>query len=155
MIQRGIYPIDFKLQRLPITGGRRFFASRDNGTRAHAGVDLVCDEGTLVRACFDGLVVRVAPFYRGTHAIEIDHGWCTLRYCELAPEIQEGLEVAQGTVIGATKRMLVSTMLHLEMYTGATVGPLTRSSNKPTNRRSDLTDPTPWLTSWMGNLCRL
>ena len=131
------------------TGGRRFGARRDDGKRKHAGCDLVCPEGTSVYAIDEGTVTRIAPFFRGTYSVEIDHGWCLARYCEIDPTHLSVGPIMEGAIVGITKRMLKDTMLHFELYAKGADGQLTQRKLPPYQRRADLVDPTPWLRSWL------
>lgn len=85
----------------------------------------------------------------------IDHFDYIVRYGELSFEspVKSGVysnpisgEVEEGRILGYVKRTkYVIPMLHFEMFSGDSKGPLTVRSNKPTQRRSDLLDPTDWL----------
>jgi murein DD-endopeptidase MepM/ murein hydrolase activator NlpD len=136
------------------TGGRAFGASRDNGARAHAGVDIIPTSGpnSKVYAMTDGTVQRYALFYAGTYALEVKNSDGTVaRYCEITSTLKVGDNVTKGQEIGKIIRNTAggSYMLHLEMYMGTKTGSLTDSSNstydyvpaKEYNRRADLLDP--------------
>jgi|GEM_PF-2842002 len=153
----------------PIIGQVTFGWPRSGGTRAHAGVDfapLAAYRGSSgnrpnVYAVADGVVVRYAPFYRGTNALEIvkDDGRI-VRYTEInrIADLNVGDRVYQGQVIAFIVPMigLTRTMLHLEYYYGydPAGNPVTGSltQNNPNNyyyvpvrnyqRRRDLLDPT-------------
>jgi murein DD-endopeptidase MepM/ murein hydrolase activator NlpD len=146
-------PFLFPLAKRPAEsyhdGERRFGAARDNGARTHAGCDLYAPVGTEVRAVKDGTVV-LGPydFYRGTVAVEVNHGDFIIRYGEMqrktAPGISQGVRVRQGQTIGYVGQLegMSMSMLHFEMYAGTASGPLTNAANPPYMRRSDLLDPT-------------
>ncbi len=145
------FPLD-KVPRLDYrTGGRRFGASRSDGTRKHAGCDLIAPQGTPVFAVHAGTITR-GPyyFYHGTYAIEVDHGSFMARYCEIkgtASGLRVGSEVSSGQLIAHVGQMHSSAMLHFELYSGSSSGPLTQN-NPPYKRRGDLIDPTPYLSLW-------
>lgn len=140
---------DFK----SITGSRKFASSRDNGKRAHAGIDFVADAGTTVYAMTSGTVLQVYTFYETTKAVEVqnDDG-SILRYCEISSDLKVGDALKQGDIIGTIMRATGGTeMLHLELYSGDASGSLTQRNNKEYTyvdsdynfqRRSDLMDPT-------------
>ncbi|HBH34943.1 MAG TPA: hypothetical protein DDW45_00565 [Gammaproteobacteria bacterium] len=129
-------------------GGRKYGSRRSNGTRKHAGCDLIAPKGTQVLAMDDGKVIR-GPyhFYSGTYALEIKHSnGKVVRYGEIMkkvlPGIRVGVRVARGQVIARVGRLRSgSSMLHLEIYKGTESGQLTQAGNKY-KRRSDLINPT-------------
>jgi len=145
-------------------GMRAFGSRRDDGARAHAGIDLYFPDFTPVLAMADGIVTRGPyDFYLKTRAIEIDHGPVLARYGELAPEpaplVKEGDRVRRGQKIGrvgiltranGTRLGVPSMMLHLETYDKTETGKLTRADGTsarnehgvPFKRRQDLMDPT-------------
>ncbi len=133
---------------------RRFGASRDHGTRLHAGCDLYAPLGAHVLAVAGGHVIR-GPyyFYSGTWAIEVDHGDFVVRYGEISGNqvagIQEGAKVTAGQLIGYVGHLQIKahSMLHFEMYRGTAQGRLAQHGNKY-SRRHDLMDPTPYLDRW-------
>lgn len=138
-------------------GGRQFGASRAGG-REHAGCDLKFPPGTPIYAVADGVLVR-GPylFYSGTSAVEIRHGDLILRYGEIANgSYTGGLSVKKGQIIAKVGRLNSgSSMLHLEVYTnGASSASLTTRSGD-FRRRSDVTDPAPYLNVWKNNLPKL
>lgn len=157
----------FPLRRRPAasyvkdnTKHRRYFgADRDGGKRRHAGCDLLAPVGTEILAIADGTVTGHSPhFYKGTHALEVAHN-CKLlaRYCELkglAPGIKIGSSVKKGQVIAYVGKLPSNqSMLHFELYSNASKGPLTvRDASSPSickdklfQRRADLLDPTSYL----------
>jgi len=141
---------DFK----SVTGSRKFGASRENGKRAHAGIDFVAPVGTPVYAMTDGKVSLVYPFYEGTYAVEVKNtDGSVLLYGEISPAVKKGESVSQGQLIGYIMESDDHTiMLHLELYRGTSGGALTQKSNKTYDylpggslkygRRADLLDPT-------------
>lgn len=149
----------FPFPRLPArswtNGGRQFGASRSEGRR-HAGCDLIFPRGTLIYAVADGVLARSPyPFYEGTSAVEIRHGNLLLRYGEIANgSYVGGQTVKKGQVIAKVGRLHSgSSMLHLEIYTNAaSSGGLTDKRRSPYQRRSDVTDPAPYLDVWKNNL---
>jgi murein DD-endopeptidase MepM/ murein hydrolase activator NlpD len=144
------FPLPFRPALPYNTGGRRFGADRDNG-RKHAACDMIVPLGTAIYAVADGTVVQPAyDFYRGTKAIEVDHGGFLVRYCEIKSAIlglTTGVAVKEGDVIAYVGKMYVDSMLHFEMYSkeGGATGGLTVRANLPFQRRSDLVDPTSFL----------
>lgn len=154
-----IFPLRKEPQADYHTGGRRFGASRSGGTRRHAGCDLIAPKGTEIMAMADGQVIKNPyHFYRGTDALEIKHdNGMVVRYCEISKILPRGIvngtRVSQGQVIAYVGEMTFSSgakssMLHLEMYKGTRSGNLTQTGNNY-KRRSDITDPTPYLDNAM------
>lgn len=138
-------------------GGRQFKASRSGG-RKHAGCDLKFPPGTPIYAVDDGVLVR-GPyiFYSGTSAVEIRHGNLILRYGEIANgSYIGGPSVKKGQIIAKVGRLNSgSSMLHLEIYTnGASSASLTTRVGE-LRRRSDVTDPAPYLNVWKNNRPKL
>ncbi|MGL3288428.1 peptidoglycan-binding protein [Salmonella enterica] len=138
-------------------GGRQFGASRAGG-RKHAGCDLKFPPGTPIYAVADGVLVR-GPyiFYSGTSAVEIRHGNLILRYGEIANgSYTGGSSVKKGQIIAKVGRLNSgSSMLHLEIYTnGASSASLTTRVGE-LRRRSDVTDPAPYLNVWKNNRPKL
>lgn len=145
---------------------RSFGSSRSGGSRAHAGCDLYAALGTWVHAIADGEVIRGPyPFYCETYALEVHHGTFVIRYGEIqrVTMVRAGAKVTAGQPIAKVGHLVgvnvSSDMLHLEMYRGNATGDLTvrhggalRADGVPYQRRSDLMDPTPFLTRWSGNL---
>ncbi|WP_426956668.1 M23 family metallopeptidase [Muricoccus radiodurans] len=127
---------------------RNYGANRSHGKRLHAGCDLYAPVGTGVYAVADGTVLDSYYFYLGTWAVEVDHGWCVVRYGEvqkkLAPGIRKGARIKAGDQIGQIGRLegLKVSMLHFEMYTGKATGRLTQQGKNKYQRREDLMDPT-------------
>lgn len=133
---------------------RVFGCRRANGTRSHAGCDLYAPPGTPVLAVAAGRVIR-GPylFYDVVQALEVEHPCIgVVRYGEIsqaAEGVKPGVEVAEGQVIGYVGKMktVAQSMLHFELYTGKTNGPLTDRNRPPYMRRADLVDPAPFLDS--------
>ena len=115
----------------------------------------------------DGVVTRGPyAFYRGTFALEIDHGSFLARY----GEIQAKTEVTAGAIVRAGQRIarvghlvgiqVPSDMLHFELYDKSLSGPLTVAIESasavrigvPFMRRKDLIDPTLKLNQWQEKL---
>ena len=146
-----------------IEGMRRFGASRSRGARLHAAADLYQSQYQPVYAIAAGKVLRDrVSFYLGTNVTEIQHtGGFIARYGEIASDnlkpLKLGPTVKAGQLIGYIKKVnaesVKSPMLHFELYTGKASGPLTvvKSGNK-FQRRSDLINPTKYLTLWEKNL---
>ena len=137
-------------------GGARYYGA-PRGGRRHAGCDLLAPPGTAIYAISDGVLVRGPyeftgpPKYPLTHAVEIRHGDILIRYCEIAPgSYCGGLTPTAGQRIAQVGAL---EMLHFEVYTnGASSASLTNRGNMPYQRRSDGTDPAPYLARWTSHL---
>jgi murein DD-endopeptidase MepM/ murein hydrolase activator NlpD len=145
-----LFPLNARPSLAYNTGGRRYGANRSNGTRKHAGCDLIAPIGTPIRAVEDGTVQAFYFFYHDTYALEVDHGEFTVRYGEVTRRLPAGIRVGarvmRGQHIANVGRLSGgSHMLHFEMYDNSASGPLTVRRNPPFQRRSDLIDPTPYL----------
>lgn len=149
----------FPLTHRPIpdwTGGKRFFgAPRSNG-RLHAGCDLLGLPGTSIYAIADGVLVRGPYQFTGpknnlpvTDAVEIRHSELLVRYGEIMPGSYVGGKIIKkGQVIAKIGNCK---MLHFELYTnGASTASLTGGGQY--KRRSDVTNPAPYLEKWVKNL---
>jgi murein DD-endopeptidase MepM/ murein hydrolase activator NlpD len=153
----GADPI-FPLLKPPLanwaTGGRSFGSPRPG--RLHAACDCLGNWGDPIRAIADGEVHRGPVFfYQGTNELEIWHpGIGLARYGEISSSskwvvpLKAGDKVHKGQIIAHVGRNDISgfSMLHFEFYTGKASGPLTVVSNAPYERRSDLENPTSFLT---------
>lgn len=148
--------------KLHWTGGSRYFgAPRGKAKpRKHAGCDLIFPKGTKIYAIADGTKVRGPyvftspnsdPPYPLSHAIEVVHGPILVRYGEIDPgSYVGGKDIKQGQVIAKVSTL---GMLHFEVYTNP--GNLTDGLSNdvyPFRRRSDLTNPDPYLQIWVKNL---
>lgn len=148
-----VFPV--KVGILDPAGSARYFgASRDGGTRAHAGVDLIptTGPGATVYAMTSGTVLAYYAFYMGTYALEVksDDG-TVVRYGEISSGLRAGARVSKGQAIGSIIRntsSAASYMLHLEVYMGTSTGSLSQTNSYykyvPSRnyvRRSDLIDP--------------
>jgi len=143
---------------------RSYGSSR--GARVHAGCDLYAHLGTWIHAVADGHVIQGPyPFYCETYALEVHHGSFVVRYGEIQSftTVKAGDKVKAGDRIAKVGHLVgikvPSDMLHFEMYSGKASGPLTQRTGgahyhdgRPFQRRSDLIDPTPYLTRWSGHL---
>ena len=138
---------------------RSFRANRAAG-RKHAGCDLYAPLGSDVLAVADGKIIRCAPFYWGTWAIEVEHpGIGIIRYGEIlvAAGMASGMAVQGGRKIGSIAQLVNPNpngsnphpMLHFELYAGTGSGPLS-TADEPFKRRTDLLDPTEFLKSLVG-----
>lgn len=129
---------------VPLAPVRRQSYMANRSLVMHAGVDLVVEPGTPIRAAGDGVVVGAHPKGNYGNWIEIAHaGKLSTVYGHLsgyAPGIEEGTVVQQGEVIGFVGNTGRSTgpHLHFEVLVGG----------KPTNpmisyamRRSRLSGP--------------
>ncbi len=137
------------------SGARYFGAPRANGTRLHAGCDLLGPRGTTIHAVADGTLVR-SPyyFYSDTYAVEIRHGDFLIRYGEiLGGSYIGGHSVKRGQPIAKIGLLSSgSSMLHFEMYSnGASTAPLTTGTG-PYKRRGDLINASAHLDEWAHHL---
>jgi murein DD-endopeptidase MepM/ murein hydrolase activator NlpD len=159
-----LFPVDMRVDSFLRVPAARFGAPRRNGRR-HAGCDLYVPEGTPVRAVGNGIIRGdLTLFYERTASFVVDHTFFMVRYGELSfePPVKSGVYsnpangvIAEGRILGYVKKTFYPIpMLHFEMYSGSGKGPLTVRSNKPTQRRADLVDPTDWLIEASGaNFC--
>lgn len=120
------YPLSQRQKSIEnnVRDGRNYGASRDGGTRRHAGVDLLTNSRDYYAwAMADGVVVStIQNYWQGTSAVFVKHdsGLCAL-YAEI--KIAAGLKandrVIQGQVLGNTipNTKNGDAMLHLEIYT--------------------------------------
>lgn len=151
----------FPLDHRPVTwktNGRQFGAFRTK-TRLHAGNDLLAPPGTPIYAIADGLVLRVGSGFRdSTGVVEVRHGSFIARYGEIREgSFVGGKHVRKGQMICRVGRLdSGSSMLHFELYTNGanTRDPLTIMHRGQYWRRSDLTNPSPYLDRWIENLPR-
>lgn len=122
--------------------------------RIHAGVDLYGKNGQLVRAVANGQVIREPYFFKQmTLAVDIRHeGGFVVRYGEISQRsfgMRNGTNVTRGQQVGAMQKLpCCEPMLHMELYSGAASGPLTLKHVGKYWRRSDLVDPTKYITKW-------
>lgn len=134
------------------TGGRYFGAPRTRN-RIHAGIDLIHPYLTPIRAIADGVVIQPPyAFYEGTNALEVRHpGIGVVRYGEISSarvvRLAAGARVTAGQLIAYVGKLdgSGSSMLHFELYSGTSTGPLTVRANLPYQRRRDLQNPTPLM----------
>ncbi|MGH1343805.1 MAG: peptidoglycan DD-metalloendopeptidase family protein [Nannocystales bacterium] len=84
---------------------RRFGAPRSSGERRHAGVDLFANDGDVVVALADGVVVGLQSFHLGSWGLLVDHGPFVMLYGEVTKGswaefgVQKGSEVRAGEPI--------------------------------------------------------
>lgn len=108
------------------SGGRRFLASRSDGKRFHAGVDLFANHHDPVVACEDGVIRNYYHFYRGTYCLIVEHQDLVINYGEVAKDsmkklgLKIGSRVKAGQQIGFVGKMFYSSMLHFETYRAGT-----------------------------------
>jgi hypothetical protein len=146
-----IFPLRKKPAKPYTTDGRGYGAPRPGG-RKHAACDLLAPKGTEILAMADGEVIRGPTyFYSGTYALEVEHdNGMVVRYGEISQLVPSGIKVgtsvSRGQVIAYVGQLQSgSSMLHLEMYKGTEEGSLTQPGNNGYDRRSDVTDPAPYL----------
>lgn len=127
---------------------RSFGSRRDGGKRQHAGCDLYTKAFADVLAVDDGTVLMYYHFYDGVYALEVKHAFGIVRYGEVClPTVKAGQQVKRGDVIARVGKMqhIQQSMLHFELFSGASKGPLTDRARPPFMRRADLQDPTEFL----------
>ena len=138
-------------------GQRMFGAERDGGKRIHAACDLYRPNGEAVLAIGPGTVLRNKYlFYQGVYALEVLHsGGFVVRYGEVlgrnAPGITAGKAVKQGQVVGYVGTVnsgCCAPMMHFELFSGKVTGPLSQPWKHGFERRSDLVNPTEYLSRW-------
>jgi murein DD-endopeptidase MepM/ murein hydrolase activator NlpD len=148
-IQSIFFPVDFNSKSYLNVNAAKFGSNR--GNRKHAGIDIYAPVGTKVNSISDGVVIRDPyHFYRGSYALEINHGTYTIRYTEINPlNLKMGDSVKAGQDIGTIMKMqgINNTMLHLEKYSNTKKGSLTNRNNPPYQRRGDLVNPTNFIDS--------
>jgi murein DD-endopeptidase MepM/ murein hydrolase activator NlpD len=149
-----IFPLRYRSHASYHDAPRSFGYTRQNSVRSHPGVDLYAPAGLEILAMADGVVVDAPRHFNcGTEAVEIGHVFGTVRYCEIQPgsPLKRGDRVREGQIIGRVGHLkdvsVAADMLHLELYAGTEIGPLTDFKNPPFERRKDLQDPTEFLDS--------
>jgi murein DD-endopeptidase MepM/ murein hydrolase activator NlpD len=136
------------------SGMRMFGARRSKGRRVHAATDLYRNHGERIRAVTSGLVLRdMYKFYQGTYALEVKHPGFIIRYGENTGReaVGGGDKVAAGETIaymGTVNSGCCEPMLHLEMYSGKSRGPLSQMYRRGFQRRADLINPTRLVSQW-------
>lgn len=105
---------------------RRFGASRDD--HRHAGVDLYANNGDLVVAMSDGIVVDTQSFHLGSWAILVQHKGAVILYGEveknsweefgvgIGSHVKRGQPIARVACMQGSGKNCTSHMLHLETY---------------------------------------
>lgn len=107
-------------------GDGRFGASRDGGSRAHAGVDYMASAGQAVVAPISGFVAKIGYVYPGDltlRYVEIDNPALKLsaRVFYVAPGVRPGEAVAIGRPIGTAQTLQdkypggITDHVHLEL----------------------------------------
>jgi murein DD-endopeptidase MepM/ murein hydrolase activator NlpD len=136
------------------SGGRRFGASRGNGRRHHAGIDLYARRGDEVVACQDGTISAFYGFCCGDRktswALVVDHGDLAINYGEVEPDSLSRLGLGRGAAVRAGQVIARigrnpggSSMLHFETYAPGTAANLQWRSGSPPP--AGLWDPTRYL----------
>lgn len=154
-VARGFF---FPLAKRPSpdwTGGARYFGAPRKG-RLHAGCDLLAPPGTTIYAISEGELVRGPYEFTGpwiglplTHAVEIRHGNILVRYGEIAPgSYSGGSHPSAGQPIAKVGALQ---MLHFEVYKNGSSAASLSGSNQY-SRRSDVTNPAPYLAEWISHL---
>lgn len=131
-----------------------FGASRDGGSRKHAGCDLYGNPGDTLYAIADGtLIQQPYLFYCDTDALEVRHGKRVVRYGEIRSKSGVNLDnIRVGQPLARIGKLSCyhQSMLHFELYAGTVTGTL--SGGGVFRRRSDLLDPTSFLKAWRAAL---
>ncbi|MHB1153652.1 MAG: peptidoglycan DD-metalloendopeptidase family protein [Eubacteriales bacterium] len=111
------------------------FSMTMNDYRVHTGIDIDAEVGCAVFACADGVITNIYndPFWGSCITVSHSEG-LTSHYMNLStefpPNIDEGVTVSQGDIIGVTGdtaliEMADSDHLHFEMrLSGTAVNPL-------------------------------
>jgi hypothetical protein len=135
----------------------------------HEGVDLYCQDGTLVTAVEPGIVVAILPFtgedamsinprtgelekldwWHDTAVVMVEGASGVVAYGEITPDCRVGVVLQAGDVVGRVKKVLKKdkgrpmAMLHLELHKRGTIVPTCwyQENGQP----SSLMDPTPYL----------
>ncbi len=101
-------PVDHAMRGVDAYGSGAFGASRDGGSRAHRGIDLIATPGEPVRAPIAGVVTRIGAAYAGQDGLTfveivnpVTHYTARLLY--VGPTVEAGRAVAAGDVVGAAQ----------------------------------------------------
>ncbi len=136
-------------------GMRQYGYPRAGGERIHAACDIYRPLGEEIVAVSPGTVVRgLSYFYESTYELEVrGPGGFIVRYGEVLGRGPKGVglgaTIKQGQVVGLVGQTTSPhPMLHFELYSGKGSGPLTVFSSPGFERRSDLLNPTDYLTKW-------
>lgn len=128
---------------------RQFMASRGEGERFHAGVDLYANVGDVVLATEPGVIVNAYHFYHGTYCLieQCDSGLVVL-YGELEKNSWRKFKVGRGTRVQKGSRLARvgkmsggSHMLHMETYRRGT----TSNERVVEPGKGPILDPTRYL----------
>jgi murein DD-endopeptidase MepM/ murein hydrolase activator NlpD len=101
-------PVDHAMRGVDAYGSGAFGASRDGGSRAHRGIDLVATPGEPVRAPISGVITRIGAAYAGQERltyVEIVNPdtHYTARLLYVGPTVEAGAAVAAGDVVGSAQ----------------------------------------------------
>lgn len=100
----------------------------------HTGIDLYCEEGSIVSALEDGIVVAVedftgtkanSPWWNDTKAVLVEGKSGVICYGEIEPCVNVGDLIWAGDTIGKVLKKnkgRPTTMLHLELYEKGRLG---------------------------------
>ena len=150
------YPMSIRTS-IPVMGAARHFGAPRSGTsRRHAAIDLIIEDtsNTKIIACTNGTVLEnnVGFYEESDNDLQIKNtDGSILRYCEISSNLQVGAHVNRGDIIGsAWINSSGNSMLHIELYEGNEIGPLSQLDYKGDYlyvtdlyyaRRKDLRDP--------------
>ena len=125
-----MFPINNYKHKIPTEGQASFGGVRKFDI--HTGVDLYCNNETLVFAIEDGIVVNIenftgesagSPWWNETNSILIEGESGVILYGELKPLTAIGETIKKGELIGFVVPVLKkdkgvnpTTMLHMELY---------------------------------------
>ena len=121
-----IWPVVTPNKSIP-AGPLAFHASRAQGKRFHAGVDLYAAPGEQIVALDDGIFLNYASGYVGLDAMVIQHGPVNVLYGEFVAVkgLKNGDPISAGQNLGTIVNSLgtsagavLSSMLHLETWEG-------------------------------------
>lgn len=123
MSEKMLWPLPPRFHKVTSPFGSRIHPIKKEKA-FHSGVDIACDQGTAIRAPFDGEVVKIWMDYKngGGLSMKIEGEGIEIGFCHLSKlEIGQGEEFERGEVIaysGGTPRTYgagKSTGPHLHM----------------------------------------
>lgn len=155
-VQNGNRAVSYTLATGTVVGNAAtcFGASRENNTRYHAGMDLVCDPGDKVVAMEAGKILGMIPGFVRLGAVVVAHASIVGVYAEidLSSLTKAGLKagdmVSAGQVIGfGAINYEGRSMLHTELWAPGHAPLAYTPWNKTAPAPTGLTDPSQYLIS--------